>query len=427
MGVAVSRLRKGLSVAEAIGIILVVDDSASHRTVISTEIQKLGYAVKNAESGAVALQIINNQEVDLVLLDVNMPGLDGFATLRQLRTIRKELPVIMLTARDDAEDVIQALRLGANDYAVKPITLDILGARIATHLKLNKAANEQLGQYLLLEKIGEGAMGMVFKAEHVDTGDIAAVKVLPRAVTIQEDAVKRFIQEAHLIEKINHPNVVRHFDVGKDGETHFLVMEYVEGETLEKLVAGMPMVPTLAIEIGKQICLGLENMFEQGVIHRDIKPQNILFSDSGEVKIADFGIARDVSNDNRLTQEGIGLGSLVYSSPEQISGKGDFRSDMYSLGCTLFELLAGQMPFPKDKPLEWMLERKFTKPPRITDVYPGLPKGVADFVAKLMDPNADKRFKDYHELLRVIEKMLENLNSPGKSLLEQWVAKIRGH
>jgi len=408
------------------GVILVVDDSASHRTVISTEIQKLGYAVKNAESGAKALQVVNNEEIDLVLLDVNMPGLDGFATLRQLRTIRKDLPVIMLTARDDAEDVIQALRLGANDYAVKPISLDILGARIETHLKLTKAANEQLGQYLLLEKIGEGAMGMVFKAEHRETGDIAAVKVLPRSLTIQEEAVKRFIQEATLIEKINHPNVVRHFDVGKDGETHFLVMEFVDGETLEKLVAGMPMVPTLALEIGKQICLGLENMFNEEVIHRDIKPQNILFSETGEVKIADFGIARDVSSDHRLTQEGTGLGSLVYSSPEQISGRGDFRSDMYSLGCTLFELLAGQMPFPKDKPLEWMVERKFAKPPKITDIYPGLPKHVADFVAKLMNPNPDKRFENYHDLLTVIDKILDNLNSPGKSLLEQWVAKIRG-
>lgn len=411
--------------ADQEGVILVVDDSASHRTVISTEIKKLGYAVKSADSGARALQVINNEDVDLVLLDVNMPGLDGFATLRQLRTIRKDLPVIMLTARDDAEDVIQALRLGANDYAVKPISLDILGNRIETHLKLTKAANELLGQYRLIEKVGEGAMGMVFKAEHMETGNIAAVKVLPRSLTIQKDAVRRFIQEATLIEKIDHPNVVRLFDVGKDGETHFLAMEYVSGETLEKLVAGMPMVPTLALEIGKQICLGLQHMFDKGVIHRDIKPQNILFSETGEVKIADFGIARDVSSDHRLTQEGTGLGSLVYSSPEQISGKGDFRADMYSLGCTLFELLAGQMPFPKDKPLEWMIKRKFDKPPKITDIYPGLPNHVSDFVAKLMNPNPDKRFGNYHDLLTVIEKILTNLNSPGKSLLQQWVVKIR--
>jgi len=383
-----------------LGTILIVDDSETHRVVIAGELEKIGYATLRADSGAKALQLVAVEAVDLVLLDVNMPGLDGFGTLRQLRAkhSNQELPVIMLTARDDASDVIQALRLGANDYAVKPIKLSELQNRMETHLKLKRTKNETLGNYRLIGKIGEGAMGIVYEAEEIESGQRAALKVLPRSLTVQRKAVKRFLQEGALISKANHPNVVKLYDIGRDGETYFIAMEFAEGETLDRLARRKSLPLAKVLDVAHQIVLGLQHLNEQGVIHRDIKPQNILLTPKGEVKIADFGIARDVGRDHRLTQEGTGLGSLVYAAPEQIAGKGEFRSDMYGLGCTLYELIFGASPYPRDKNIEWMLEAKYQKVPNLKKTAENVPEDIADFIYKLMQARPTDRFDTYEEL-----------------------------
>ena len=394
-------------VMSELGTILIVDDSDTHRVVIAGELEKIGYATLAVDSGAKAIQTVAAEAVDLVLLDVNMPGLDGFGTLRHLRAkhSNQELPIIMLTARDDASDVIQALRLGANDYAVKPIKLSELQNRMETHLKLKRATNETLGNYRLLGKIGEGAMGIVYEAEELESGQRAALKVLPRSLTVQRKAVKRFLQEGALISKANHPNVVKLYDIGRDGETYFIAMEFAEGETLDRLARRKALPLAKVLDVAKQIVLGLQHLDEQGVIHRDIKPQNIILTPKGEVKIADFGIARDVGRDHRLTQEGTGLGSLVYAAPEQIAGKGEFRSDMYGLGCTLYELMFGASPFPRDKNIEWMLDAKYQSIPKLKETADNIPGDISDFVHRLMQPQPDKRFESYVALLDRITEL----------------------
>ena len=390
------------------GTILVVDDSEPHRVVIARELEKVGYTTDTAESGAQAIQKVAADAIDLVLLDVVMPGLDGFTTLRQLRRNHstQSLPIIMLTARDDAEDVIQALRLGANDYAVKPIRLSELMGRIETHLKLKRGKDETLGQYRLVGKLGEGAMGIVYEAEELHGEGRAALKVLPRSLTLKKPAVQRFLQEGSLISKANHPNVVKLFDIGRDGETYYIAMELVIGETLDKLARRKPMAPQRCLRVARQVAEGLAHLLEQGVIHRDIKPQNIMINANGEVKIADFGIARDTSRDHRLTQEGTGLGSLVYSAPEQIGGKAQHHSDMYSLGCTMFEMLAGQAPFPRDKNIEWMIEAKYKKIPDVRDVRNDVPKNIATLVRRLMQAKPKKRFETYEQLISAIDSLI---------------------
>jgi serine/threonine protein kinase len=390
------------------GTILIVDDSEPHRAVIARELEKVGYNTATADSGAKAIQTVTQDAIDLVLLDVVMPGLDGFTTLRQLRrnNTTQSLPIIMLTARDDAEDVIQALRLGANDYAVKPIRLSELMGRIETHLKLKRGKDETLGHYRLLGKLGEGAMGIVYEAEEINGEGRAALKVLPRSLTLKKQAVQRFLQEGSLISKANHKNVVKLFDIGRDGETYYIAMELVIGETLDKLARRKPMEPQHCLKVSRQVALGLEHLFEKGVIHRDIKPQNIMINANGDVKIADFGIARDTSRDHRLTQEGTGLGSLVYSAPEQIGGKAQHHADMYSLGCTMFEMLAGQAPFPRDKNIEWMIEAKYKKVPKLNAVRGDAPKDIAALIYRLMQPKPAKRFESYQDLIAAIDALI---------------------
>ena len=390
------------------GTILIVDDSEPHRAVIARELEKVGYNTATADSGAKAIQAVAQEAIDLVLLDVVMPGLDGFTTLRQLRrnNTTQSLPIIMLTARDDAEDVIQALRLGANDYAVKPIRLSELMGRIETHLKLKRGKDEKLGHYRLIGKLGEGAMGIVYEAEEINGEGRAALKVLPRSLTLKKQAVQRFLQEGSLISKANHKNVVKLFDIGRDGETYYIAMELVIGETLDKLARRKPMEPQHCLQVGRQVALGLEHLYEVGVIHRDIKPQNIMINANGDVKIADFGIARDTSRDHRLTQEGTGLGSLVYSAPEQIGGKAQHHADMYSLGCTMFEMLAGQSPFPRDKNIEWMIEAKYKKVPKLRDTRKDTPKEIEALVHRLMQPKPQKRFESYQDLIAAIDALI---------------------
>lgn len=362
---------------------------------------KLGYDVEVAPSGARALQLVNTEEYDLVLLDVVMPGLDGFGTLRQIRTKYKqaELPVIMLTARGAADDVIQALRLGANDYAVKPIMTDELQSRMSNHIKLKRTLNQRLGVYILREKLGEGAMGVVYRAEHHETGEVVAVKVLPRALTHQKSTIHRFRQEAFLTSRVKHQNVVELYEIGKDGEIFFIAMELVDGPALDRLCADKPIAPLEnVLYIGQQIAAGLQAMSREKIIHRDIKPHNVMINSKGIAKIADFGIALDTERDNRLTSEGSGLGSLVYASIEQIIGKPDLRSDIYSLGCTLFELASGELPFPADRDIEWMLKAKQARPPHLKNVAPAVPAPLAELIAELMAPKAQNRPQSYQEL-----------------------------
>jgi serine/threonine-protein kinase len=176
-------------------------------------------------------------------------------------------------------------------------------------------------------------------------------------------------------------------------------MEFAEGETLDRLARRKALPIAKVLDVARQIVLGLQHLDEQGVIHRDIKPQNIILTPKGEVKIADFGIARDVGRDHRLTQEGTGLGSLVYAAPEQIAGKGEFRSDMYGLGCTLYELMFGASPFPRDKNIEWMLDAKYQKIPKLEETADNIPGDISIFVHRLMQPQPSKRFDNYEALL----------------------------
>ncbi|OGQ85310.1 MAG: hypothetical protein A2289_10915 [Deltaproteobacteria bacterium RIFOXYA12_FULL_58_15] len=380
--------------------VLVVDDDASIRRLMNHRLAHMGYRVVEAEDGEQALRRIGAESFDLVLLDVMMPGVDG---LNVLKTVRQQhsatsLPIIMVTAKDKGEDVIGALHLGANDYIIKPFDFQMLAQRIGVHLKLKAGRDKIVGSYRLLDKIGAGGMGVVYEAEEVEGNRRVALKILPRSMTIDDVFVERFLREAHLAQRVAHPNVVAVYDTGKLDETYYIAMELVDGKDLGEMCENTPMDPPKALEIVRQVADGLEAMKDAGVVHRDIKPENIIVGRNGTAKITDFGIARDLSVKNRMTNTGVGVGSVMYASPEQIYGGGDFRADIYSLGCTLYFMVNGKDPFPNDLPLDTLLRRKMARPPRLEPYRSWVPDGVRTVIARMMAGRVGGRFDSYEDL-----------------------------
>src|SRR5438309_9449337 len=220
------------------------------------------------------------------------------------------------------------------------------------------------GNYEVTGPLGEGGMATVYRGRRLSDGRDVAIKVLREQYAHDRDFVARFKREAQAVARLSHPHMVQVFDSGRDGNVHFIVMEYVEGEDLKTLLRREHILPEKrAREIGAQVCEVLAYAHTQGIVHRDIKPQNILLTVDGQVKVTDFGIARALAS-AAITETGTVLGSVQYLSPEQARGLGVGQSaDLYSLGVVLFEAVAGQLPFDGDSPIAIALKHIHEPPP----------------------------------------------------------------
>lgn len=228
---------------------------------------------------------------------------------------------------------------------------------------------QTIGNYDLIEKIAEGGMGTVYRGKHRDTGDIVAIKIVPPHLLTNAVVVKRFEQEYNVARQIDHPNIVKALDFGADGDSRFLVMEYVEGESLgQKIERDGRMPEKDAIGIIMQIAEALRAAHKQGVIHRDVKPDNILLTPGGVAKLTDLGLVKELEADLNLTRTGRGLGTPHFMAPEQFRNakKADARCDIYSLGATLYMMVTGELPFQSNGPLDaWMKKiNNEIEPPR---------------------------------------------------------------
>jgi CheY-like chemotaxis protein len=352
--------------------LLVVDDSEDNRDLLSRRLSRKGFNVLVAEDGTTALDMIEDNKIDLVLLDVMMPGLNGLEVLKIIRATRSstELPVIMATAKSDSEDVVEALELGANDYIIKPLDMPVVFARVQAHLRTKSRAGERedagpaspaqvepglvlAGKYRIESKIGEGAFGAVFRATHLDLDHGVAVKVLQASVSRDEEALARFRREGISACRIKHPNAVSVLDFGVTTRgVAYLVMELLEGRSLlEEMQVRCPLTVPRCVEVVVPVCEVLAEAHQAGIIHRDIKPSNIFLNKTsrGEVvKVLDFGIAklREGSKGTTLTLDGSLLGTPSFMAPERFrEGPYDGKSDVYSLGVTLYQMLTANLPF----------------------------------------------------------------------------------
>jgi len=261
----------------------------------------------------------------------------------------------------------------------------------------------QIPGYKLVSRIGSGAMAQVFKAKQLSLDRTVAVKVLPRSLSENAEYVERFYREGQAAAKLNHPNIVQAIDVGEAGGYHYFVMEYVEGHTLyDELASGEPLSEERALKIIMEVARALEHAHQQGLIHRDVKPKNIMITKEGSAKLADMGLAR-LATDEALAQAEAGraFGTPYYISPEQIRGEVDidFRADIYSLGATLYHALTGRVPF--DAPTPAAVMHKHLKEPLVPPdhVNTKLSTGVGEVVEVMMAKNRDNRYSSTADVL----------------------------
>jgi serine/threonine protein kinase len=263
------------------------------------------------------------------------------------------------------------------------------------------------GRYELLARVGGGGMALVYKAKDLLLNRFVAVKVLRQQFTHDEDFVKRFRREAQAAASLSHPNIVSIYDVGQVEDTHYIVMEYIDGANLNEIIRDRaPLQTNEAVKFAVQICDALEHAHHNQIIHRDIKPHNILIGNNGRVKVTDFGIARAVTS-STLTQTGSVVGSVHYFSPEHAKGviTGE-KSDLYSLGIVLYQMLTGQLPFLGESPISVALKHlqdTFEQPRKVN---PHIPQSVENIILRAMRKNPQERYQSAREMHDDLETCL---------------------
>ncbi|BAD40338.1 Stk1 family PASTA domain-containing Ser/Thr kinase [Symbiobacterium thermophilum] len=263
-------------------------------------------------------------------------------------------------------------------------------------------------RYRIEERIGGGGMAVVFRATDLQLGREVAVKTLRGQFGADDEFVRRFRREAHNAASLSHPNIVQTYDVGEDGGVHYIVMELVTGKTLKALIQEQgPLPPGDAARIGIAIADALAHAHAQGIVHRDIKPHNILLGQDGRVKVADFGIARAVTTDT-LTRTGSWMGSAHYFSPEQADGQpASAKSDLYSLGVVLYEMVTGTVPFQGESPITVALKhlRERVDPP--SHLNPEVPVELDEIILRAMEKEPEDRFDSAVEMRDALADFLQ--------------------
>jgi CheY-like chemotaxis protein len=437
------------AVAPCKGDVLVVDDLPQNLELLVGLLRSHGYVVRVAVSGERALAAAWSQRPDAILLDVAMPGMDGYAVCERLRADARTVavPIIFVSAQDDVFDKVRAFRAGGSDYVTKPFQLEEVLTRLEHQLKLHRlqtemeqknrelerknrelmawqqkvlvqneraailfsAYSETLpgsildGRYRLESKIGSGAFGVVFRAHQIALGRDVAVKIFQPASNADAGVAReRFLREGVSACRVSHPNAVMVLDSGiAPSGVPYIVMELLSGHSLaEEMRQKGPLPPRRCAEIAEQICAVLAAAHAAGIIHRDVKPQNVMLhrSERGEVvKVVDFGLAKlldDAPSDDALTATTAGaVGTPAYMAPEVLQQAGcDGRSDVYSVGVVLYRMLSGKLPHGNEPRgmLGMLLEHLSTPPIPLRRAAPGVSSALEKVVMSALhaDPAA---------------------------------------
>ncbi|MHC4777403.1 MAG: protein kinase domain-containing protein, partial [Planctomycetota bacterium] len=280
------------------------------------------------------------------------------------------------------------------------------------------------GPYEVLEKIGQGGMGVVYRARESRLQRDVALKILPDRLASNATFAKRFLREAQAAARIEHPGIVSIYGVGEENSTFWLAMQLVSGMPLADKMTSGPLPVEECLRITRAVAEALDYAHKQGIIHRDIKPDNIMIDENGRVKIMDFGLAKAPAFDAKITESGVYLGTPEYSSPEQCESQDvDGRSDLYSLGVVLYEALTGQVPHSAETPYSLFKKIVDDPPTPIADINPEVPAPVVALAEKLMEKDRDKRYASASALIQDLDKIEGKRPSgvsdgPDTSLLE---------
>lgn len=481
---------------DAVQRILVVDDEENNREVLRRRLEREGYRVELAHNGREALERVVEKAFDLVLLDVLMPEMDGYAVLERLKAApaTRDIPVIVISALDEMQSIVRCIEQGAEDYLPKPFDPVLLRARISASLEKKRLRDQEveylsqvdrviqaalaveqgryesggLGEvaerddalghlarvfdgmaaqvraredrlraqvrelrleievaresgefstiradqrdlrpgerfaerYEIVAVMGSGGMGTVYRARDLHLDESVAIKTLRPEFVSDATLVERFKSEIKLARRISHRNVVRTHDLGEIGGVYYLTMELVEGITVRELLdtrERLGVAPTLAI--ARQLAESLTVAHEQGVIHRDIKPQNLLLDSEGVLKVMDFGVARLAHRASGVTEAGLLVGTPYYMSPEQLlSEEVDPRTDLYATGVVLYECVTGQLPFEATSAVTLIAKVLNLDPAEPITLNPEVPPQLSALILQLLAKRPDDRVQTAADL-----------------------------
>jgi len=426
--------------------ILVIEDDLALLETLKSFLETENFEVITAADGEKGLEEASREIVDLIVLDLGLPRIDGFEVCRRIRAQGNMTPVIMLSGeKKDELDKATGLDVGADDYVVKPFGIKEFLSRINAVLRRTKPKVEErresyvptrtleiipitlkkgstiAGRYEVLEELGSGGMGRVFRVADKKIGEEVALKVLNPAVAADKKTIERFRNELKIARKIAQRNVCRMFDLSDEKGMLYITMEYVPGEDLKSLLIKTGQLAVeKTISIARQVCEGLAEAHGMGVVHRDLKPQNIMIDKEGKARIMDFGIARSLRRKG-ITEDGTIVGTPEYMSPEQVEGKEtDQRSDIYSFGVILYEMMAGKVPFEGDSTLDVALMHKTEFPRDPREINPQIPEGMSRLILNCLEKNKEKRYQDVQGLLSDLAKV-----EKGVPVVERYKEKKR--
>jgi serine/threonine protein kinase len=297
-----------------------------------------------------------------------------------------------------------------------------VAARMLARTKDHKLAGSQLGPYEILSLLGAGGMGEVYLARDSRLERTVAVKVLPAELIDNREQLKRFVQEAKAASSLNHPNIITIYDIGSERDIDFVVMEYVAGKTLDQLIPrkGLRLNETLKVAI--QMADALAKAHSAGIVHRDLKPTNVMVTDNGLVKVLDFGLAklREVPGSGEgatrtldsLTEEGMIVGTVSYMSPEQAEGKRvDARSDIFSFGVVLYEMVTGQKAFEGDSKMSTLAAILNKNPKPVIEINPAVPRELDRIINHCLRKDLGQRFQHMDDLKVELEELKRESDS----------------
>lgn len=422
--------------------ILLVDDDEDLLFTMKSFLTSIGYRVHEATTAHAALALLDQEPIDLVITDVEMPGESGIDLLRQIRKTRAAIPVVIQTGRPQVEAAVECLKLGANDYLSKPVDMAVFEAKIKSIIAERHSAKAAerlrslrpdphgrvLGGYKIIKVLGEGNLGIVFLAERADQETVGryALKILKLSSVDDEDRqeyTRRFTQEAQAAARVRHPNIVAivEWGIAEEENIPFLVMEYIIGPSLrEYIYQGMAQTYEQKTAILRQLAQALAAMHEHQITHRDIKPDNVIVSDDGRVIVTDFGIAR--LPESELTMTSTVLGTPAYLSPEGFeSAKVDHRSDIFSFGVVAYELFLQRKPFIAHSipVLAHHIRTKAPVAPRAIDAQ--FPLALQAIIAKCMKKNKNERYPSARELIDDLTAYLEGPREDSLARLREQV------
>lgn len=389
---------------------MVVDDNRLAREVLARSLRVAGYHVLSASNGEQALQLLAAEPIDLMMLDYYMNPMPGIEVLERVRRVRGplQIPILMMSAQDDCELMVQSLSHGANDFLIRPLQIQVVLAKIRHFLSMRVEpaarvqalsrdsilpAGTRVGPYEIERPLGEGAAGRVYRARDTRLDRPVALKAIFNA-DLDPTHAARFMSEARALAKVRHSGVAIIYDVGETPFPH-LAMELVEGPSLQEMLRDPPK-PEQAVSWCIQILEALQAIHHQHILHRDLKPENLLLTQEGQIKVVDFGIAQFLHQQDAQDEKGL-CGTPEFMSPEQIKNDGtpvDARSDLFSVASILYLMLTGRPPFPAQTLTQQLFLISTQEPVHPSELVPEILPELEALILKGLAKDPQERFPD---------------------------------